>query len=352
MKADLYQVLGVRRDADGATIKAAYRKLALRYHPDQNPDDASAEERFKELAHAYEVLSDPAKRAAYDRSGRIGGVNTMGGPSFEGLGDIFEIFNSVFGSVGRAQARARRGADVPVRLDLSLEEAHAGGRRAVRVPRRRSCARCEGKGGEPGTRVRTCESCEGSGQVRSQQGFFSLMRECKRCQGRGRVVETPCRVCGGEGTIQSAETLEMVVPAGVDQGQTLRWEGKGEPGEPGARPGDLLVEVHLRPHPVFTRDGLDVHRDLEVTYTQASLGAKIDVATLEGEVVMKLPPGTQEGRVLRLRGKGFASRQGETRGDMYVRVRVTSPKAQAEAESERRGGLRQGILGKVRDLFR
>ncbi|WP_158542312.1 molecular chaperone DnaJ [Lujinxingia litoralis] len=351
MNVDLYQVLEVRSDADHATIKKAYRRLALRYHPDQNPGDARAEERFKEVAQAYEVLSDPARRAAYDRSGRMGGVNRMGGPSFEGFGDLFEVLNSVFGGATRSATRATRGADIRVRMELSLEEAHLGGRRAVRVPRKQVCVRCEGKGGEPGTRVRTCESCQGSGQVRSQQGFFSLMRDCKRCQGRGRVIEVPCKSCQGTGTTDTLEVVEIAVPRGVDQGQTLRWEGKGEPGSSGGRAGDLLVEVQLKAHPIFERDDLDVHRDLRVSFTEASIGAKIDVATLDGEVVMKLPPGTQEGRVLRLRGQGFMSRDGKTRGDMYVRVRVASPESSSPS-SQKKGGLRRGLLGKVRDIFR
>lgn len=362
MDVDLYELLGVDKDVSQAELKSAYRRQALKYHPDQNPGNKRAEERFKELTHAYEVLSDPQKRRAYDRLHRRG--RAVGrGPSVEDFGELFEVLNSIisagFGGLTRGRSGGR-GENIRVDLSISLEEAMTGVRRDVTVPRPRECSRCGGSGAEPGSGLRRCEICGGKGQMRIQQGFFSLMRECESCLGRGRVVETPCRRCEGTGQIQGTELLPVDVPAGVRDGQTLRWTAKGAPAPGGGRSGDLLVDVQIEDHDLFERDGQDIHLELPVSFTQASLGAKVDVPTLDGKVRMKVPAGTQSGRVFRLKGKGLPAIGDRPRGDQYVRLVVDSAKQRSRKRTKRRGQYqskkdrgeqRGGFWSRVRDFF-
>lgn len=363
MSVDLYKVLEVDRSASAAQIKESYRRLAMRYHPDQNPDDPAAEERFKEVAHAYEVLSDPHKRRTYDRLGRSSAGGLAGGPSFENFGELFEIFNTVinagFGAATRA-VNPNRGADLEVAVEVTLEEAMRGLRRDVTVPRPESCVRCAGSGAEPGTSLQACPGCGGDGQVPTQQGFFTFMRRCRECQGRGQIVERACRRCKGRGEIKGTELVPIDIPAGVDTGQLLRWAGKGAPGRQGGPAGDLLVEVQVKQHSVFAREGQDLHMVFPISFTQASLGAHVEVPTLEGNVRMKVPPGTESGRVFRLRGRGMPSLKQGARGDQYVRLQVKSPEQLRRSQEELRekmegryddGSSAKKIWRRVRDFF-
>lgn len=365
MGVDLYKILEVERDATAAQIKDSYRRLAMRYHPDQNPGDPEAEERFKEVAHAYEILSDPQKRRTYDRLGRSGSGGLAGGaPPFENFGELFEILNSVISAGFSAATRAvnpNRGADLQVDVEITLEEAMSGVRRDVTVPRPEPCIRCAGSGAEPGTSIRTCPTCKGVGQVRTQQGFFSLMRQCRDCQGRGKIVEKACRRCKGAGELEGTELVPIDIPAGVDHGQVLRWVGKGAPGQHGAPNGDLLVDIQLKSHPIFRREAQDLHMSFPISFTQASLGANVEVPTLQGKVVMKVPPGTESGRVFRLRGKGLPSMDERGRqGDQYVRLLVKSPEQLRRSQKELQdkmegrfddGSVAKNIWRKVRNFF-
>lgn len=335
MDIDLYKILGVARDATGAEIKAAYRKLALKYHPDQNPGDPEAEERFKQIVNSYEILSDPQKRAAYDRYGSTrgpGGASPFGGPGGAGGGfdDLFDILNSVFGGgMGRGgqerASAATRGRDFKVDLSVTYEEAALGAKKDVEVPTSNPCDECDGSGARPGTSPTTCSRCSGRGRVRVQQGFFTMMRPCTKCEGTGQVIEDPCKKCKGKGNVASTEVLNVEIPAGVDTGHKLRWAGKGEAGTSGGPAGDLLMVVQLAEHPLFEREGNDVTCTVPIGFSQASLGTKIEVPTLEGKVIMKIPAGTQSGKVMRLRNKGFPALQGSGRGDQLVTVVVETP---------------------------
>ncbi len=357
MSVDLYKLLGVSPSATPAELKDAYRRLAMKYHPDQNPGDETAEERFKEIAHAYEILSDPGRRRAYDRLHREG---RTGGPSFESFGELFEVLNQVIsaGLAGTGRTR-RRAGDLRVTVRLTLEEVMTGVRRDVTVPRRRACIRCDGTGAEPGTELRTCEKCDGQGRRKVQQGFFSLLRDCDRCEGRGKVAITPCSRCDGSGGIDGTEILPVDVPAGVRDGEVLRWSGKGVASKVKREPsGDLLVEIDVADHRIFQREEQDLHMTLPISFTQASLGAKVEVPTLTGSVFMRVPPGTQSNRVLRLRGKGLPGIGGRPGGDQYVRLKVTSPdelkkhQEKLRGESQDESGRRDKIWRKVRDFFR
>ncbi len=326
MPIDYYEVLGIARDADGATIKAAYRKLALKYHPDRNPGDAEAEETFKQVNEAYAVLSDSEKRQRYDRYG-----DAEGGAQFSG--DIFDIFASVFGG-GFAQARGpvrgQPGEDLEMRLEITLEQAREGAPVEVEVERMARCERCHGDRAEPGSAKTTCPTCGGVGQVRAQaQSLFGTVmttRTCPRCQGVGQIVETPCSGCSGRGRNLRTDTVEVSLPKGIDGGYRLRVPGQGNAGVDGGPDGDLYVYLDLAPHQHFTRDGDDLRYLLEIGPAQAALGSSFEVPTLDGPEVVELPPGTQPGAEVRLRGKGMPRLRRSGVGDEVVAVRVVVPK--------------------------
>jgi molecular chaperone DnaJ len=325
-RRDYYEVLGVARDVDAARLKKAYRELALKYHPDQNPDDPDAESKFKEVSEAYTVLSDPEKRARYDRRGFDDGGGGVG----VDLSAFTELFDSLFGDLfGRKKARAA-GRDLRYTLELSFEEAALGVKKTIKFPARVECETCGGsgaKGGEAG--LKTCTSCNGRGEIKMQQGFFSLNKKCLTCGGTGKVVETKCESCSGAGTVEKEREFEVSIPAGAEDGAMRRVAGQGEPGRHGGAAGDLNVIVRVKPHPFFRREGDVVVCEVPITAVQAALGGVIDVPTLDGKVEMRVPPGTQSGTIFRLRGKGLGS---GTRGDAHVRLMVETPTALSEEQ--------------------
>ncbi len=328
-KQDYYETLGVARNASDAEIKKAYRRMAMKYHPDRNPGDASAEEHFKAAKEAYEILSDPQKRAAYDQFGHAGVDPAAAGGGFHAgaspFSDIFEdVFGDIFGGRGGRSAR-HRGADLRYDLDLSLEEAVHGTTVKIRIPSSRACDDCDGSGARKGTSSKTCPTCGGQGQVRMQQGFFSIQQTCPRCQGRGRVIAEACRTCHGSGRVEETKTLSVKVPPGVDSGDRIRLSGEGEAGEHGGPPGDLYVQVRIKPHPIFTRDGRDLYCEVPISFATAALGGELEVPTLEGRVKLKVPEGTQTGRVFRLRGKGVRTVHDGRPGDLLCTVVVETP---------------------------
>jgi molecular chaperone DnaJ len=363
---DYYEVLGVGRNADAAEIKKAYRRLALKYHPDKNPGDKHAEESFKEAAEAYAVLSDPEKRAKYDRFGRAG-LGAQGGfPGFDQdifgdfadiLGDFFG-FGGIFGG-GRRSSR-RPGQDLRYDLSLDLEEAVRGLETKIRVPRTELCATCEGRGAEDRTGIETCSQCGGRGQIAFRQGFFTLTRTCGRCGGRGQVISRPCGDCGGQGRVRRERTLTVNIPAGVDEGMQLRLSGEGEASPEQGPPGDLYVAIHVEPHPVFRRDGLDLRCEAVISFGRAALGGKITVPTLDGEEPLEIPAGTQTGSELRLSGRGVPAVNGRGKGDQVVRVVVRTPTRMSDearelferlAALEEKEGTTKGIFERVKDIF-
>jgi molecular chaperone DnaJ len=333
-KRDYYEVLGVARDASAADIKKAYRRLAMKYHPDRNPGDAAAEARFKEAKEAYEVLSDEQKRAAFNQFGHAGvdgpaaGAGRRGGfGSGEPFGDIFgEVFGDIFGGGGRrGRSGMFRGADLRYELTLDLEQAVFGTTASITIPSQVTCESCGGTGARPGTTPVTCRRCDGSGSLRVSQGFFSIQQTCPSCHGAGRVIEQPCPSCQGRGRVARNKTLAVKVPAGVDDGDRIRLSGEGEIGQNGGPPGDLYVEMRVRPHAIFERHGADLTCVVPVSYATAALGGSLEVPTLEGEVTLKIPPETQSGKVFRLRGKGIRPVRGDAVGDLYCRVDVEVP---------------------------
>ncbi len=327
-KRDYYEVLGVSRRADADAIKKAFRKLALKYHPDRNPGDAEAEARFREASEAYQVLSDPEQRAKYDRFGHAAFEGTAAGGFDFGAGfeDIFgDIFNEFFGMPGRGRARARRGEDLSYTLRIRFEEAAFGCERKISVPRAVGCDDCRGTGGRGGAAPTKCSACRGTGQVRFQQGFFSIAKTCGACGGRGEVISDPCPTCRGTGRVRRRHELQVRVPPGVDTGTRLKLRGEGEPGV-GGTPGDLYVSIAVEDHEIFRREGNDVLCDVPISFPQAALGAEIDVPTLDGPVKMKIKEGTQSGSVFRLRGRGIPDLHGYGRGDELVRVVVETPR--------------------------
>ncbi|MGI8787611.1 MAG: molecular chaperone DnaJ [Pyrinomonadaceae bacterium] len=337
-KRDYYEILGISKTATEVEIKTAYRKLAVQHHPDKNPDDHTAEEKFKEAAEAYSVLSDAQKRAAYDRFGHQGvGAGAAGGAGFGGAGfsnieDIFDLFGfgDMFGGQsGRTSGRtsAQRGADLRYDLEITLEEAAAGKEEKLRIPRLEKCDECGGKGTEKGTEPETCITCNGSGQTRYQQGFFSVMRTCPNCGGRGQIIKTPCKKCRGAGRIEKEKMLEVKIPAGVETGSRLRINGEGEAGTNGGGTGDLFVVVHVKEHEIFERQDANLYSAAPVTFAQAALGAEIKVKTLDGEEDLKIPAGTQTGTVFRVKSKGMPARGGRGRGDLFVAVTLITPKS-------------------------
>ena len=334
-KRDFYEVLDVARNASDDEIKKAYRKLAMKHHPDHNQDNPSAEEKFKEVKEAYEMLSDPQKRAAYDQYGHAGvDPNMGGGGGFGGgqpFGDAFgDIFGDIFGNMGGRQQRAGpqvfRGSDLRYTMEIDLEDAAKGKVTQIRVPNWDECDVCHGSGAEAGTKAETCPTCKGQGQVRMSQGFFSVQQTCPKCHGTGQHIPNPCKKCNGQGKVKSQKTLEVTIPAGIEDGMRIRNSGKGEPGVNGGPAGDLYVEIHIKRHNVFEREGTDLHCTIPLAFTKAALGGEIEVPTLHGKASMNIPEGTQTGQRFRLRGKGMPHvRSASTVGDLYVHVELEVP---------------------------
>ncbi|OZB05692.1 MAG: molecular chaperone DnaJ [Idiomarina sp. 34-48-12] len=330
-KPDLYEVLGVSKDASERDIKKAYKKLAMKYHPDRTKGDKDLEMKFKEVRAAYEILSDPQKRAAYDQYGHAafeqGQGGFGGGAGAADFSDIFgDVFGDIFGGGGRrGRAQAQRGADLRYNLELSLEEAVRGKEVELKIPKLSTCEDCDGSGAKEGSSAETCGHCHGSGQIQMRQGFFAVQQPCPHCRGRGKVIKDPCRTCYGEGRVERTKTLSVKIPAGVDTGDRIRLSGEGEAGEMGAPSGDLYVQVHVREHPIFARDGNNLYCEVPISFTRAALGGDIEVPTLEGKVKLKVPVETQTGKLLRLRGKGVKSVRTGAVGDLICKVVIETP---------------------------
>jgi molecular chaperone DnaJ len=327
-KNDYYQILGIQRNASEDELKKAYRRLAMKYHPDRNPDNKEAEERFKEAKEAYEILSDPQKRAAYDQFGHAGVDPSMGGGAgFSGFGDIGDIFESVFGGGfgGRTGNRTSRGSDLRYDLSLSLEEAVAGTEVKIRIPTQVTCSSCGGSGARAGTSPKTCPRCGGAGQIRMTQGFFSVQQTCPTCRGLGKIIADPCPNCHGTGRVQEHKTLSVKIPPGVDTGDRIRLSGEGEAGLSGGVAGDLYVQINVRSHPIFTREENNLSCEVPISIVTAALGGELEVPTLEGRVMLKIPPETQSGKMFRIRGKGVKPVRGGPPGDLHCRVVVETP---------------------------
>jgi len=368
-KRDYYEILDVSRNAGETEIKAAYRKLAVKHHPDKNPGDIQAEEKFKEAAEAYSVLSDQSKRAAYDRFGHSGvGAGAAGGgfnPGFSNIEDIFDLFGfgDMFGGQGSGNSRrtsAQRGADLRYDLEITLEEAAAGKEEKLNIPRLEKCDECEGKGAEKGTSPETCTTCSGSGQARYQQGFFHVTRPCPNCGGKGQIIKNPCKKCHGAGRIEKEKTLEVKIPAGVETGSRLRISSEGEAGLNGGQSGDLFVVVHVKEHEMFERQGANLYVSVPISFAQAALGAEIKVKTLDGEEDLKISAGTQTGTVFRLRGKGMPALGGRGKGDLFIAVTIITPKTLTKeqrklleqlAEVEDIDFQDESFMDKVRNIF-
>jgi molecular chaperone DnaJ len=339
-KRDYYEVLGVERNAQDADIKKAYRRLAMKFHPDRNPDDPEMETRFKEAKEAYEVLRDPSKRQAYDQFGHAGveaGQGSRGGfSSADAFSDIFgDVFGDIFGG-GRRGGRSQvfRGADLRYELELSLEQAVNGDSINIDIPTHVECERCGSSGAEPGSKPVTCKTCGGAGQVRVQQGFFSIQQTCRACQGTGSQIDDPCRECAGRGSVRKLRTLAVKVPAGVDNGDRIRLSHEGEAGRNGGPPGDLYVDILVKEHPIFSREGQNLSCEIPISFATAALGGSVDVPTLDGQVALKVPGETQSGKVFRLRGKGVRSVRSAGVGDLYCRVQVETPVKLTDAQKE------------------
>ncbi len=333
-KEDFYKVLGIERNASDAEIKKKYRSLAMKYHPDRNADNPQAAEvKFKQIKEAYEILSDPKKRAAYDQFGHAGVDPSMGGRpggfsgGAEGFSDIFgDVFGDIFGGGGgRGRGGAQRGSDLRYNLEITLEEAVAGTEQKIRIPVLVSCGECAGTGAKKGSSPVICTTCHGHGQVRMQQGFFSVQQTCPTCRGTGKQIKDPCAKCYGQGRVQETKTLSAKIPAGVDTGDRIRLAGEGEAGERGAPAGDLYIEIHVKEHEIFTRDGANLYCEVPISFVTACLGDEIPVPTLDGKVMLKIPPETQTGKLFRLRGKGVKPVRGGAVGDLMCKVLVETP---------------------------
>ncbi|WP_434928489.1 molecular chaperone DnaJ [Shewanella sp. HL-SH8] len=329
-KRDFYEVLGVSRDVSEREIKKAYKRLAMKFHPDRNPGDKAAEASFKEVKEAYEILTDSDKKAAYDQFGHAG-VDPNRGGGHGGQGDFGDIFGDVFGDIfgggrrGGGQRQAARGSDLRYNLELSLEEAVRGLTKELRIPTLAACDLCDGSGAKAGTKATTCGTCHGQGQVQMRQGFFAVQQACPTCQGRGKIIKDPCSKCHGEGRVEKSKTLSVKIPAGVDTGDRIRLTGEGEAGEFGAPPGDLYVQVSVREHNIFTRDANNLYCEVPISFSKAALGGEIEVPTLDGKVSLKIPTETQTGRMFRLRGKGVKSVRSHAVGDLLCKVVMETP---------------------------
>ena len=371
-KRDYYEVLGVNRDASDDEIKKAYRKLAMKFHPDRNPDNPKAEEQFKEAKEAYEILSDKQKRGAYDQFGHAGvDPSAGGGPGGAGMGGFADAFSDIFGDIfggggGRGgRSNVYRGADLRYNLEISLEDAARGSETRIRIPTMAECETCHGSGAKKGSEPKTCPTCGGHGQVRMQQGFFSIQQTCPKCHGTGRYVADPCQSCHGAGRVKQHKTLSVKIPAGIDEGDRIRLAGEGEPGVNGGPPGDLYVQIHLKPHGVFQRDHDDLHCEMPISFTTAALGGEIEIPTLEGVAKLRIPTETQSGKVFRLRGKGIKGVRSIGYGDLLCHVVVETPVSLTDrqkellrefdeisrANSARHNPKAQGWMDKVRDFF-
>ena len=366
-KRDYYELLGIARNASEEEIKKAYRKLALQYHPDRNPGDKQAEEKFKEVSEAYSVLSDAQKRAQYDQFGHaaFGDGGPFAGGGFDFSGGFEDVFSDIFGEFfgGGTSRRRARGQDLRYTLTLKFEEAVSGVERKIKIPRHGVCDTCRGNGAKPGTAPQTCPTCRGRGQVSFQQGFFSVSRTCNQCQGQGTIIKEPCPSCAGAGRVRDMHTLNVKIPAGVDNGSRLKLRGEGESApSAGGTPGDLYVVIQVEPHPIFVRDQLDIICDVPISIVQAALGAEIDVPTLDGKVKMKIPPGTQSGNLFRMKGKAIRDVHGGHPGDQHVRVTVETPtrltskqkellKEFAALSGEEVNPLSKGFFDKMKELF-
>lgn len=337
-KRDFYEVLGLGKNASDDEIKKAYRKLAMKYHPDRNPDNKAAEEKFKEVKEAYEMLSDPQKREAYDRYGHAGVDPNMGGggAGAGGFADAFgDIFGDIFGGGRRGGGpQVYRGADLRYNLEITLEQAANGYETTIQVPSWDECDTCHGSGAKPGTSPVTCTTCGGHGQVRVQQGFFAIQQTCPKCHGTGKIIPEPCTSCSGVGRIKCKKTLEVKVPAGIDDGMRIRSSGNGEPGVNGGPPGDLYVEIHIKQHPVFQREGDDLHCEIPVSFATAALGGDVEVPTLSGKASFTIPEGTQSGKTFRLRGKGVKGVRSGYAGDLFCHVVIETPVRLTERQKD------------------
>jgi molecular chaperone DnaJ len=372
-KRDYYEVLGVNRDASEDEIKKAYRKLAMKWHPDRNPDNPKAEEHFKEAKEAYEVLTDAQKRPAYDQFGHAGvdpaaaaGAGAGFGQGAAGFGDIFsDIFGEIFGGARGGRSNVFRGADLRYNMEIALEQAAHGFETKIRIPTLAECETCHGSGAKPGTHPQTCGTCRGAGQVRVSQGPFSMAQTCPRCHGSGKTIAHPCVACHGAGRVKHQKTLSVKIPAGVDEGDRVRLSGEGEAGVNGGPPGDLYVQVHLKPHPVFQRDHDDLHCEMPVSFATAALGGEIRIPTLDGSAHIKVPSETQSGKTFRLRGKGIKGVRSHAPGDLYCHVVVETPvsltarqrellhefEAISQKDSARHNPRAKGWFDKVKEFF-
>jgi len=369
-KRDYYEILGLNRDASDEDIKKSYRKMAMKHHPDRNPDSKDGEEKFKEAKEAYEVLSNAEKRRAYDAYGHAGVNPQMGGMGGDGAGmggfsDAFgDIFGDIFGG-GRTRSNVYRGADLRFNLEVTLEQAARGTETKIRIPTMEECEPCHGSGAKPGTQAKTCQTCGGSGAVRMSQGFFSIQQACPTCHGTGKVIPEPCATCHGAGRVKKHKTLSVKIPAGVDEGDRIRLGGEGEAGVNGGPSGDLYVVIHQKEHAVFQREGDSLHCEMPISFTLAALGGEVEIPTLEGQAKVKVPAETQSGQVLRLRGKGIKGVHSSYPGDLLCEVVVETPVRLTDRQKDllreldeinRKDGDRhnpraKSFMDKVRDFF-